>query len=215
MLDIGWTELLIIGIVALIVVGPKDLPGLFRNLGRFMARIRSMGRDFQRAMENAADESGVKDVAREFKDAASSKDLGVDELSEVAKGPKHWKSRMKSGLKPDAPTAEETAEAAAPEAPAGPAELGTTAGEAGRDTAPGDPASRGPETEKLARSRAAESAARREQAAARRDAVRARKTAAEAAGARRATGPQDDAPQDDAPQSAPKDEPGGPKQGDA
>ncbi len=161
MLDIGWTELLIIGIVALIVVGPKDLPGLFRNLGKFMARIRSMGRDFQRAMENAADESGVKDVAREFKDAASGKDLGVDELKDVAKGPKHWKSKVKAGLKGDEPSDEEAAEATEPEAPSKP---------------------RGTETEKLAKSRAAESAERRAQAAARRDAAKAGKADADKAG---------------------------------
>ena len=44
MLDLGWSELLVIGIVALIVVGPKDLPVLFRNLGRFMGKARGMAR---------------------------------------------------------------------------------------------------------------------------------------------------------------------------
>ena len=42
MFDIGWTELLLIGIVALIVVGPKDLPVMFHTLGRFTAKARGI-----------------------------------------------------------------------------------------------------------------------------------------------------------------------------
>ncbi len=62
MFDLGWTELLVIGVVALIVVGPKDLPVLFRTLGQFVGRAKGMARDFSRAMNDAADESGVRDV---------------------------------------------------------------------------------------------------------------------------------------------------------
>lgn len=90
MLDIGWTELMVIGVVALIVVGPKDLPGLFRKLGQFTARARGMAREFQRAMESAADESGVKDIARDLKESASGKDMGLDEFRDIARGPKSW-----------------------------------------------------------------------------------------------------------------------------
>ena len=43
-MDFGWSELLVIGIVALIVVGPKDLPGMFRQLGKFTAKLRRMAR---------------------------------------------------------------------------------------------------------------------------------------------------------------------------
>ncbi len=57
MFDIGWTELLVIGIVALIVVGPKDLPLMFHALGQFTAKARGMAREFQRAMEDAAEGS--------------------------------------------------------------------------------------------------------------------------------------------------------------
>ena len=63
MLDLGWTELLVIGIVALIVVGPKDLPVLFRKVGEFVGKARGMAREFSRAMNEAADESGMKDTA--------------------------------------------------------------------------------------------------------------------------------------------------------
>lgn len=63
MFDIGWSELLLIGIVALLVVPPKDLPGMFRTAGQWLGSIRRMARDFQRTMEDAAGEAGLKDAA--------------------------------------------------------------------------------------------------------------------------------------------------------
>ncbi|RVV99781.1 twin-arginine translocase subunit TatB [Mesobaculum littorinae] len=84
MFDIGWTELLVIGVVALIVVGPKDLPAMFRELGRFSARIKGMARDFQRAMEDAADDTGVRDVAKDLRKATSPRQMGLDKLKDAA-----------------------------------------------------------------------------------------------------------------------------------
>lgn len=94
MLDIGWTELLVIGVVALIVVGPKDLPKMFRTLGQFTAKARNMAREFQRAMDEAADESGVKDVARDLRGMTDPKKMGMDELDKL----KNW-----DPMKPDSP----------------------------------------------------------------------------------------------------------------
>ena len=85
MLDLGWTELLVIGVVALIVIGPKDLPMLFRKVGQFVGKAKGMAREFSRAMDQAADESGMKEATSSFKDMASSKNLGLDDLNDATK----------------------------------------------------------------------------------------------------------------------------------
>jgi len=84
MFDLGWSELLVIGVVALIVIGPKDLPGLFRQVGKFTARARSMAREFQSSLEAAADEAGVKDLSADLRKATSVKDLGLDAVKDLA-----------------------------------------------------------------------------------------------------------------------------------
>jgi sec-independent protein translocase protein TatB len=89
MFDIGWTELLVIGVVALIVVGPKDLPKMFHTLGQVTAKAKGMAREFQRAMEDAAKDSGMKDVARDLRKAGSLKEMGLDGLDKLS-GAKQW-----------------------------------------------------------------------------------------------------------------------------
>jgi sec-independent protein translocase protein TatB len=66
MLDIGWTELLVIAIVAIIVVGPKDLPRLMRNVGNFAGRVRRMASEFRYQFEEAARESEFEEVRKSF-----------------------------------------------------------------------------------------------------------------------------------------------------
>jgi sec-independent protein translocase protein TatB len=112
MFDIGMSELLIIGIVALIVVGPKDLPGMFRTLGRFTAKIKAMGREFSRAMENAADEVGVNDIKDSLNAAANPKKFGLDKLKDVASDFENW-DPMKTDSVKTPPKAEMTEDRAA------------------------------------------------------------------------------------------------------
>ena len=85
MFDFGLTELLLIGIVALIVVGPKDLPVLFRRVGEFVGRMKRMAREFTSAMNDAADQAGVKDVTRSIKAAANPVKTGLDKVGEATK----------------------------------------------------------------------------------------------------------------------------------
>jgi len=71
MLDLGWSELLIIGVVALIVVGPKDLPRMLRTLGQYAGQARKVAREFQRSMDEAAKQADLdemKDVKKSLDD---------------------------------------------------------------------------------------------------------------------------------------------------
>ncbi len=63
---IGSTELMLIAMVALIVVGPKDLPKLLRTLGKYVGKIKAMAREFQDHIEDAAKETGVSDLKDEL-----------------------------------------------------------------------------------------------------------------------------------------------------
>ena len=62
MLDIGWWELMVVGILAILVVGPKDLPRMMRTIGQFVAKARGMASEFQKGMSDLADQADLKDL---------------------------------------------------------------------------------------------------------------------------------------------------------
>lgn len=66
MFDIGWSEMALILLVALVVIGPRDLPRVARTMGRWVAKGRAMAREFQRALEDMAREAELDDVKREI-----------------------------------------------------------------------------------------------------------------------------------------------------
>jgi sec-independent protein translocase protein TatB len=65
MFDIGWGELVIIGIVALIAIGPKELPGALRTLGQWMGKVRRMASEFQNQFNEAMREAEMADLKKQ------------------------------------------------------------------------------------------------------------------------------------------------------
>jgi len=78
MFDIGWQELFLIGVVTLVVVGPKDLPRVLRTGARYMQKARAMSREFQNGLAEMAREAELDDIKQRVESAARF-DLG-DEL---------------------------------------------------------------------------------------------------------------------------------------
>ena len=75
MFDIGWSELVVIGIVALVVIGPKELPGVLRAVGTYMGKIRRMASEFQGQFQEAMREAEIDQLKKDMDDmAAKAKD---------------------------------------------------------------------------------------------------------------------------------------------
>ena len=75
MFDIGWSELVLIGVVALVAIGPKELPGVLRMVGQWMGKARKMAAEFQGQFQEAMREAEMADLKKSF-----------DEVKEAAAG---------------------------------------------------------------------------------------------------------------------------------
>jgi sec-independent protein translocase protein TatB len=84
MFDIGWGELLVIGVVALLVVGPKELPALLRTLGQGMTKLRRMASEFQGQFQEAMREAEIADLKKEADKLAESA-MSMNPLTQVEK----------------------------------------------------------------------------------------------------------------------------------
>ena len=115
MFDIGWGELLIIGIVALIAIGPKELPAALRALGQWMTKIRRMASDFQNQFQEAMREAELSDLKKEVDDMASqaSKMTHFDVLDDVRKEVETAQRDIESSVT-SMPTSDEPVESTPP-----------------------------------------------------------------------------------------------------
>lgn len=91
MFDIGWDEMALIAVVSLIVIGPKDLPKVLRQVGRWTRKAREMASDFQRGMDDMVKESELDDLKKQVAKVAEPNllrqeiDKAIDPTGEVAK----------------------------------------------------------------------------------------------------------------------------------
>ena len=88
MFDIGWSELVVIAVVALIAIGPKELPGVLRAVGNYMGKIRRMASEFQGQFQEAMREAEVADLKKsvdEMTKSASKSFTDFDPIGSVRK----------------------------------------------------------------------------------------------------------------------------------
>jgi sec-independent protein translocase protein TatB len=134
MFDIGWSEIVVIGVVALIVIGPKELPAVLRAIGQWTTKIRRMAGEFQSQFQEAMREAEMADLKKQ-----------VDELGDAAKGitsdydPLDFKEATKWEPKPDAkpdPAPGATPESTAAALPSETHDAGAPAAEPAGSSAP-------------------------------------------------------------------------------
>lgn len=165
MFDVGWSEMLVIAVVLIVVVGPKDLPRMLRQFGRTTSKLRAMAGDFRRQFDEALKEADLDEVKDTLNSARNLNPMNEirKHLSPLEKVGEEVRAGLESTLKPTPPKPE-----------AAPAVTDTGAGSAAAEkAAPAEP------VQAVAASRPAAKAPR---------AKKAEKPAAVAAPARAPTG---------------------------
>jgi sec-independent protein translocase protein TatB len=123
MFDIGWSELLVIAVVALIVIGPKELPGVLRSVGYWMGKVRRMAAEFQGQFQEAMREAEMADLkkhADDLNEAAQSLTTKFDPMSYVEN---EAKSAIETPATPTSEASTPAGETAAPAVTAEPASI--------------------------------------------------------------------------------------------
>jgi len=110
MFDIGVTELLVIAMVAIVVVGPRELPRLLRTVGRMISKAKGLAREFQDQFEEAAKDAGVDDLRKDF-DEITDLDM-ADEFGDPFEPIKKAGEDLKDAV--DKPAAEKAAKKTGP-----------------------------------------------------------------------------------------------------
>jgi sec-independent protein translocase protein TatB len=122
MFDIGWSELVVVGVVALIAIGPKELPGVLRMVGQWLGKARRMAGEFQSQFQEAMREAEVADMKKQFDDVSqaasdmASGNLLTSTVKDVEDAMKLDTSAIATPTTPEQPTAETQKEATVHEA---------------------------------------------------------------------------------------------------
>lgn len=101
--DIGWQELFLIGLVTILVVGPKEIPRVLRTVTQWIQKVRSMARDFQRGIDDLVVEADLDDFRKDM-EAAKGFDVKrniedmIDPTGEYAKSIKDIEDSVESSL---------------------------------------------------------------------------------------------------------------------
>jgi sec-independent protein translocase protein TatB len=142
MFDLSWSELVVIAVVALIAIGPKELPGVLRAIGHWMGKIRRMAGEFQSQFQEAMREAEMEDLKKH-----------ADDLNDVARtltkplDPTDYLGKLDTPASDTpAPTASQPAPAAVEPASAPPADAGAATDSAAlmhSETRPEEPAALG------------------------------------------------------------------------
>ena len=107
MFDIGWGELLVIGVVALVAIGPKELPGVLRTVGQWTGKLRRMAAEFQNQFHEAMREAELADLKKQVDEVTSEvRSYGTfDPVSDVRRELEKTQSQIENAMA-EKPTAE-------------------------------------------------------------------------------------------------------------
>jgi sec-independent protein translocase protein TatB len=117
MFDLSWTELLVIAVVAIVVVGPKDLPQALRAMGRWAGKAKRMARDFQNQFNEALREAELDTVKKDIESVGK-----IDPMADMRKEVRE----IEAGLKPGRVAKKRAKPAADPEMTELASDKGTT-----------------------------------------------------------------------------------------
>jgi sec-independent protein translocase protein TatB len=126
MFDIGWSELVVIAVVALIAIGPKELPGVLRMVGQWMGKARKMAAEFQGQFQEAMREAEMADLKKSF-----------DEVKDVATGLSP--ANVMTSLQKDVSDAMQIGDIDKPSVTANDAQVASAIGEPATPTTPAAP----------------------------------------------------------------------------
>ena len=135
MFDIGWSEMMMIGVIAVIVIGPKDLPKALKTVGKWVRRARELAREFQSGVDDMVREADLEEARETIRNTTSIDkkiEETVDPTGEMTKAMRDHGEDIRRDLERDEAKAAKTAEAevvtteAKPSADAAPAKADDT-----------------------------------------------------------------------------------------